>query len=128
MLIIHHAHLQTVKGKKSVMQLHKRIGIGLAYPYRLIQFLASDEWRRDILILCIKLRYCRDKIVTVTTDSMKEWILTVIVDNKRCTLFFNRPFGSTNFTGLFAQYTYGLSEGYLSLIGSTLSQMLRSLV
>ena len=36
------------------------------------------------------------------------------------------PFGSTNFTGLSAQYVYGDSDGYLSLIGSTLSQMLKS--
>ena len=33
------------------------------------------------------------------------------------------PFGSTNLTGLFAQYVYGLTPGYLSLIGSTESQM-----
>ena len=35
------------------------------------------------------------------------------------------PFGSTNRTGLFAQYVYGLTPGYLSDIGSTESQMER---
>ena len=29
------------------------------------------------------------------------------------------PFGSTSFTGLSAQYTYGLNDGYFPLIGST---------
>ena len=36
------------------------------------------------------------------------------------------PSGSTNLTGLFAQYAYGEVEGYLSDIGSTLNQMERS--
>ena len=36
------------------------------------------------------------------------------------------PFGSTNFTGLFAQYTYELILGYFAAIGSTLSHTLKS--
>ena len=32
-------------------------------------------------------------------------------------------FGSTNFTGLFAQYTYGLKDGYFEAIGSTLQNL-----
>ena len=36
------------------------------------------------------------------------------------------PSGSFSFTGLLAQYVYGEVEGYLSAIGSTLSQMERS--
>ncbi len=36
------------------------------------------------------------------------------------------PSGSTNRTGLLAQYVYGLTPGYLSDIGSTESQMERS--
>ena len=35
------------------------------------------------------------------------------------------PSGSFNTIGLFPQYVYGLTPGYLSLIGSTESQMER---
>jgi hypothetical protein len=71
---------------------------------------------------------------SIVSPDLRNNFRKVLDWNPKFTILFNggspisSPFGSTSFTGLFAQYTYGLNEGYFEAIGSTLNQMDRSLL